>query len=185
MQGRHRKNFLHFLDATHVRMVKFFNSSTDYSHSWDKVTLALFNKYPNPFSTHVLTSDVIDRYVIGEKLITVRLLKKKSKVPKWGQFIFKMNEAYILEYSCVDVRKQEMTTTTRNLSHKKIMLIEERLTIKQHPMNMKETQILTNVRFISNSSFMKNQIEGFGLHRFKNNIHNSSKGLLYVLNLSN
>jgi imidazoleglycerol phosphate dehydratase HisB len=163
-------------------MVRFFQLTTDYPHTWDRVTLAIFNKYPNPYSTHVLTSDVIDRYVLGNTLITKRLLKKQSKVPRWGQYILKMDEAYILETSVVNLETNEMTMKTRNLSHRKIMLIEENLVIKQHSDISKNTEIITKVRFISNTSFLKGQIEAFGLHRFRNSVKTSSAGLLHVLN---
>jgi hypothetical protein len=163
-------------------MVRFFQLTTDYPHSWDRVTLAIFNKYPNPFSTHVLTSDVIDRYLKGNTLITLRLLKKQSKVPRWGQYILKMDEAYILETSQVNLETNEMTMKTRNLSHRKIMLIEEIQVIKQHSNNAKHTEIFTKARFISNASFLKGQIEAFGLNRFRNSVKASSAGLLHVLN---
>lgn len=54
-----------------------------YDTSWDKVTLAVFNKYPNPFAKHVLSADIIDRYIGQDgKLRTTRLLVKKvSCVP--------------------------------------------------------------------------------------------------------
>jgi PRELI-like family len=127
-------------------MVKFFNSSTDYPFSWQNVTLALFNKYPNPHSAHVLSADVIDRHVENGILHTTRLLKKSSKVPKWGQYLLRFNEAYIIELSQVDLNTMTMTTTTRNLSHAKVMLIEEQNTIAVHPTNAKHTLISTKVR---------------------------------------
>jgi len=30
--------------------------------NWDQVTSAFWRRYPNPFSRHVLTEDVVDRY---------------------------------------------------------------------------------------------------------------------------
>ena len=86
---------------------------------------------------------------------------------------------------------------TRNLSHKKLLLVEETQTITSldNPDTMiprrsdssmptsPSTQVLINVRFISNTSFtpIRSQIEVWGLSRFKTNTLNSSKGLLHVL----
>ncbi len=44
-------------------MVQFFSQTFRYEHPWEQVTIAIFQKYPNPFASHVLTSDVIDQYV--------------------------------------------------------------------------------------------------------------------------
>lgn len=92
-----------------------------------------------------------------------------------------------------------MTIMTRNLSHKKLLLVEETQTITSldnantphtvipRPDNLMpaapSTQVLINVRFISNTSFtpIRSQIEVWGLSRFKTNTLNSSKGLLHVL----
>lgn len=40
-----------------------FKQTFQYQHPWEQVTLAIFLKYPNPFASHVLASDVIERYV--------------------------------------------------------------------------------------------------------------------------
>ncbi|KAI8609828.1 PRELI-like family-domain-containing protein, partial [Chytriomyces sp. MP71] len=91
------------------------------------VTFAIFNKYPNPFAKHVLTSDVIDRYVDPDTgiLHTTRLFTKEGKLPKWSVKMFNIKEAYILEVSELDPRNRTFKTVTRNLSHTKLMLIEE------------------------------------------------------------
>uniref|UniRef100_A0A672GX48 PRELI/MSF1 domain-containing protein n=1 Tax=Salarias fasciatus TaxID=181472 RepID=A0A672GX48_SALFA len=44
-------------------MVKYFCSSTDIRSAWDHVVSAFWQRYPNPFSTHVLTEDVVYREV--------------------------------------------------------------------------------------------------------------------------
>ena len=45
----------------------------------------MFQRYPNPWSKHVLTEDVISRKVEGPILKTVRLISKTNKLPKLAQ----------------------------------------------------------------------------------------------------
>jgi len=69
-------------------MVKIFNTRQKLEYAWDHVTLALFLKYPNPFSVHVISADVIDRYIdpLG-RLCSTRLIHKKGSIPNWIQYV--------------------------------------------------------------------------------------------------
>ncbi|KAI8899493.1 PRELI-like family-domain-containing protein [Globomyces pollinis-pini] len=163
-------------------MVKFLTLNSEYNHNWNAVTLALWKKYPNPFAAHVLAVDVIDRHIDENGIIhTTRLFLKKGKMPAWGAKLLNISEAYILETSTVDPKRKEMTVKTKNLSHKKILLVEECQTIR--PTLNNNTDISTEVRIISNTSFfsLRSRIEGWGLNRFKQGALNSSKGLAHVL----
>lgn len=70
-------------------MVKLFSADSVYGHPWALFTKAVWQKYPNPFASHVLSSDVIERRVDPETgiLHTTRLFLKKGKVPKWGSAV--------------------------------------------------------------------------------------------------
>ncbi|KAJ2998125.1 hypothetical protein HDV02_004802 [Globomyces sp. JEL0801] len=83
------------------------------------------------------------------------------------KMLLNISEAYILETSTVDPKRKEMTVKTKNLSHKKILLVEECQTIR--PTLNNNTDISTEVRIISNTSFfsLRSRIEGWGLNRFK------------------
>ncbi|EDQ84640.1 uncharacterized protein MONBRDRAFT_34617 [Monosiga brevicollis MX1] len=60
------------------------------SHAWETITSAFWCKYPNPFSTHVLTEDVIDRSVDEQgRLHTKRLLSKTNRKPAWMEWALK------------------------------------------------------------------------------------------------
>lgn len=56
---------------------------------WDQVGNSIFQRYPNPWSKHVLTEDVISRRVEGPILKTVRLISKTNKLPKIAQKVRK------------------------------------------------------------------------------------------------
>uniref|UniRef100_A0A672H344 PRELI/MSF1 domain-containing protein n=1 Tax=Salarias fasciatus TaxID=181472 RepID=A0A672H344_SALFA len=69
-------------------MVKYFCSSTDIRSAWDHVVSAFWQRYPNPFSTHVLTEDVVYR--------------ETNRLPRWGERFFPSGMArsvYIIEDS--------------------------------------------------------------------------------------
>ena len=53
-------------------MGKHHAEDTNYQFSWDTVVTAFWRRYPNPFSTHVLTEDVLERYREGNQLISKR-----------------------------------------------------------------------------------------------------------------
>ncbi|KAI8917036.1 hypothetical protein PhCBS80983_g00162 [Powellomyces hirtus] len=179
-------------------MVQFLSLKTQIHHSWPNVTQAVWQKYPNPFASHVLSSDVIDRNVnpITGVMTTTRLFLKKGVMPKWGRSLFNVRDAFIMEQSTVDPRDCTMVTVTRNLSHTKIMVVEETQTYTTTTPQTASaasaaaqtllapiTQLRTDVRIISNTGWapIKSRIEGFGLTRFKDNTIRSSQGLLHVL----
>ncbi|KAJ5334710.1 uncharacterized protein MYU51_012257 [Penicillium brevicompactum] len=118
--------------------MKFFENKFTYDYSFPAVSLAYFLRYPNPYSRHVLTTDVIDRYVDPktERLHTLRLHLKKSKVPSG---ILKLlpkgmggsdssGQSYILEKTIVDAKEGWMETESRNMEWTGILSVVE----KQH-----------------------------------------------------
>lgn len=74
--------------------------------------LAYFVRYPNPFARHVLSVDVVDRWIDAEtgQLHTKRLILKRGIIPKWAsKWLPASNmsggrglDAWILEESVVD-----------------------------------------------------------------------------------
>lgn len=118
--------------------MKFFENKFTYDYSFPAVSLAYFLRYPNPYSRHVLTTDVIDRYVDpkSQRLHTTRLHLKKSKVPAG---ILKLlpkgmggsdnsGQSYILETTVVDPNEGWMQTESRNMEWTGVLSVVE----KQH-----------------------------------------------------
>jgi 4-amino-4-deoxychorismate lyase len=116
--------------------MKVYESSFNYDYAFPTVTLAYFLRYPNPYSRHVLSTDVIDRYVDPEtkRLHTLRLHLKKSKVP--GAILKLLprglagpggkSESYILENSVVDLQEGWMRTESKNMEWTGILSVVER-----------------------------------------------------------
>lgn len=125
-------------------MVKYFDSTFTYPYSFPAVTLAFYLRYPNPFSTHVLSTDTISTDLDPEtnRLTTVRLHHKRSRLPP---AILKLlpksvlgnvsgsgsSSSYILEKTEIDVREGWMKTESRNLDWIAILSVVERQTFSR------------------------------------------------------
>lgn len=75
------------------------------------------------FSKHVLTEDVLSRRIEGQKLVSLRILTKTNKIPKWGErFVGHNKNILIIEESVVDPKEKTFTTYTRNVGLQKVMV---------------------------------------------------------------
>ena len=119
-------------------MVKFHTTTHTYAYPLPAVSLAYFLRYPNPYSTHVLSTDVISRTFdpTTQRLHTVRLHLKRSKLPSavlkllpkgmLGGTAGGEGKSFILEKSTVDVREGWMETESRNLEWTGVLSVVER-----------------------------------------------------------
>jgi len=119
-------------------MVKFYESAFTYDYSFPAVTLAYFLRYPNPYSTHVLSTDVISREIdpVTGQLHTLRIHRKSSRLPPavlkllpqsvLGNVNGGRSESYILETSTVDVKEGWMRTESKNLDWTGILSVVEK-----------------------------------------------------------
>jgi 4-amino-4-deoxychorismate lyase len=118
-------------------MVKFYESSFTYDYSFPAVTLAYFLRYPNPYSTHVLSTDVISRDIDSQgRLRTLRVHRKSSRLPPavlkllpksvLGNVSGGRSESYILETSTIDVKEGWMRTESKNLDWTGILSVVEK-----------------------------------------------------------
>jgi 4-amino-4-deoxychorismate lyase len=119
-------------------MVNFYESFFTYDYSFPAVSLAYFLRYPNPYSRHVLSTDVIDRHFDPDtqRLHTTRLHLKRSKLPSavlklipkslLGASATGDSQAYILETSVVDIREGWMETESRNLEWTGVLSVVEK-----------------------------------------------------------
>ncbi|XP_043347436.1 PRELI domain-containing protein 1, mitochondrial isoform X1 [Dermochelys coriacea] len=152
---------------------------------WDQVFAAFWQRYPNPYSKHVLTEDIVHREVTADqKLLSRRLLTKTNRMPRWAERFFPANvshSVYILEDSIVDPQNRTMTTYTWNINHARLMVVEERCVYCVNPENSSWTEVKREA-WVSSSLFgVSRAIQEFGLARFKSNVTKSTRGFEYVL----
>ena len=123
-------------------MVKFYESSFNYDYPFPAVSLAYFLRYPNPYATHVLSTDVIDRHFdpSTQRLSTTRLHLKKSKIPPTLSKLLPKGilgsstdagRSYILERSVIDLKEGWMKTESRNLEWTGILSVIEKQTYRR------------------------------------------------------
>uniref|UniRef100_H3DL09 PRELI/MSF1 domain-containing protein n=2 Tax=Tetraodon nigroviridis TaxID=99883 RepID=H3DL09_TETNG len=166
-------------------MVKYFCNSIDIRSTWEHVASAFWQRYPNPYSTHVLTEDVVYREVTADhRLLSRRLLMKTNRLPRWAECFFPSGmsrSVLIIEDSIVDPVNRILTTYTWNLNHTTLMSVEERC-IFEDSAEQPATTRLRREAWISSSVFgFSRPIQEFGLARFKSNQVKAMKGLEYAL----
>lgn len=164
--------------------MKFFSSESVFSFTWDQVVAGFWQRYPNPKSKHVLSEDVVERRVEGDKLFTKRLISKTNSVPKWGEkFVHGLHRhVYIVEESVVDLNSRTFVTYTRNIGLQKLMSIDEKCFYEDYPDNPAST-VCHRQAWISSGIFgFSGMISSFGVQRFKKNSRKAVKGFEYVLN---
>lgn len=104
-------------------MAKYYETSTVFNYNYEQILQGFWKRYPNPYSTHVLSEDTIQREIRDDgKLYSKRLLTKTNRVPKWGERFFKAKFVCIIEESLVDPKAKTLTTHTRNIGFNKIMV---------------------------------------------------------------
>ncbi|KAJ6667822.1 hypothetical protein lerEdw1_016143 [Lerista edwardsae] len=176
-------------------MGKYFLTLSVLKGPWDQVFAAFWQRYPNPYSKHVLTEDILHREVTeDQKLLSRRLLTKTNRMPRWAERFFPANvshSVYILEDSIVDPLNRTMTTFTWNINHARLMVVEERCVYRENPENSSWTEVKREAWVSSNlfgvSRAVQSQLllavlfQEFGLARFKSNVTKSTKGFEYVL----
>ncbi|XP_019935689.1 PRELI domain containing 1a [Paralichthys olivaceus] len=166
-------------------MVKYFSCAGLLKNTWDQVCIAFWQRYPNPYSNHVLTEDIIFREVTPSNcLISRRLLTKVSRAPRWMERYLPKHmasSAYIIEDSIVDPHKRTMTTLTWNISHARLMSVEERCEYRINPDNSGWTQLNREAWISSNVYGLSRAVQEFGLARFKTSVTKTMKGFEYVL----
>src|SRR5690554_3415632 len=74
------------------------------SYLWPTVTLAYLLRYPNPYSTHVVSTDTLSTHTTPSGCLHItRLHLKRGKLPaSVTRFIPKIKESFVLEHSTID-----------------------------------------------------------------------------------
>lgn len=161
--------------------MKFFSTSYNVKYSWDQVSTGFWKRYPNPWSKHVLTEDVISRFIEGAKLKTTKLITKTNRLPKWGERFVSSTTACLVEESILDLAKRTLITYTRNVTYQKLMLVEEKCEYKRLKDTKEWTVCKRQAWITSNFYGFSRPVEAFGMERYKQNINKTRKGLEYIL----
>ena len=145
-------------------------------------------KYPNPFSSHVISTDTLHRHLDPQTglLHTIRLIHKTGTLPTWVMNMLKTQEAYVIEESVVDPEACFMQTKTRNLTHQRFLVAEEIQTYTKNPED--QTWTLADCQATMKCNFgnkwtagLGAKIEGMGVKRFADHFPKSKMAMIYIL----
>jgi len=165
-------------------MAKYFTTEHIHPYSYDQVAHAIFQRYPNPFASHVLSEDTVYREILnGTTLYSRRFLTKTNKVPKWGERWLSgfRRSVPLLEESYVDNEQKTITIYTRNVGFSNFMTAIEKVVYKACPNNTNHTVALKQAWVESNFYGLRSAIKNFGIERFKSNCVKATEGFNYVL----
>lgn len=163
--------------------MKSYEGQHIFKYSWHQLASAFWNRYPNKYSRHVLSEDVLDRRVdTSGQLVTRRLFVKTNSCPKWIERLMKTNKVHIIEDSIVDPIRHTLTTITRNLGMTNLLSVEETCVYKHHPENKLWTVVQRHAKFDSKLSGIRRiALLKCGFERYKFNIKKADSGFQQVI----
>ncbi|WBW72863.1 mitochondrial phosphatidic acid transfer protein Ups1 [Schizosaccharomyces osmophilus] len=156
---------------------------SEFDAPWEKVSSAWLRRYPNPYSSHVVSSDVLERYIDEKgRLHTERLLVKQGRVPRWASEFLNVSRSYILERSIIDANKRELLSETFNIDHLKLLKAMEYNRYQPSEEDSSKTSITTLAQFASPLRLgLGRRVQKYCLKRFPEQLIGSRRGVLYVL----
>jgi len=161
---------------------KYTSLNEVFNFSWQEVVCGFWRRYPNAYSKHVLSEDVLEREVREDgSLRTLRLIAKTNPLPRWGGLVFNKNlkkVCHVFEESIVDPTTHKMTVYTWNLSYRHMMDVQEKMTIEP---NTNDTNFFREGWVDSSLVGFRRLLRQFGLSRWKSNAKKSFNGYLHVL----
>lgn len=152
--------------------------------SWERVCLAFWRRYPNPYAKHIVAEDVIDRRILDGRLHTRRLLVKQRSpgaMPWYLKSITSMRE-YVVEDSIIDPVAKSIITTTRNIGVlTRFGVFTE--TVHYTPCG-DETRVLKTARLrstVSVSAWLERKASQFFISNYAKRAEDTHRGFLHVL----
>ncbi|CAF1656628.1 unnamed protein product [Adineta ricciae] len=167
-------------------MVKTFVTQWLYTFPWDQVVSGFWQKFPNPYTGHVLSEDTYYRTLTKDQiLISKRLLAKTNKLPRWGERIFSRGSAstigFIVEESICDLKAKIFSTSTININLKSLMTVEEKCVYRPDKTDESRTICEKTVTAQGELFGFKTTLETFAIQRYKKNQELASLGLEFIL----
>ncbi|XP_057305644.1 PRELI domain-containing protein 1, mitochondrial-like [Hydractinia symbiolongicarpus] len=165
--------------------MKFCETSSNIKYKWDHLCSMFYKRYPNPYSKHVLSEDVLSRHVENNILKTIRIYSKTNETPSWLQRILPTATAYILEESHVDIETKTIVTYTKNLTLTTFLKVEEKSIFKISNDNKDWTSVRRQSWISSSFYGLCHAFESFGAKRYISNIQRMDNGFESVLQKNN
>lgn len=165
-------------------MGKAYKQEHVYKHPWERVTSASWRKFADPENkrtlSHILEVDTLNRKLEPEtgKLYTTRAITIHAPGPWFVRKMVGQDICHCVESTVVDGQSRSMQLTTRNVSLKKFVEVEEKIRYDPHPENpsawtlcRQETSI--KIKPLSALASMAEKVEQRCVEKF---LQNSAKG---------
>lgn len=120
-------------------MVIAYTQEHVYKHPWERVTSAAWRKFTDPDNvrtlSHILDVDTLNRRLDPRtgRLYTTRSITVHAPGPWFLRRIVGQDICHCVESTVVDARSRSMEITTRNLSLRHFLEVEERSWYGPHP----------------------------------------------------
>ena len=143
---------------------------------------ALWMRYPNPLSKHVLSDDTISRKVKDGKLVSKRLIAKTTQLPGWAsRLVGGRRVGYIVEESVLDPKQKEMITYSRTTSMPWVLYVIEKSVYGVSTEDSSLTLVKKDAWFASQLYGVASLIRSFSCRKYVKSVDRSERGLQYVL----
>ncbi|KAI9102419.1 PRELI-like family-domain-containing protein [Phlyctochytrium arcticum] len=167
--------------------MKLFETQYLFAQPWGALTTANWRKYPNEYSSHVLSVDILSREIDPKSgaLVTERLLCCKQSAPALLRKLLPIPEvAYFREISHLDPKSKSYTAVSVNLCMQSMMRLEERCELHADPTSPAGRTVFTQRAAVSAMgvlSYAARLIEETGVRAYHNNAARGRQGLETVL----
>lgn len=168
--------------------MKLFQNRCEFDYSWETVTTANWNKYPNSMSPHVIGVDVLRRELSdhGNILTSERLITVRQNVPRWLMLLVgcKDNLSYVREVSQINLRDKTLKMRSCNLSFVNFLRVFETVDYFPNPVDPQNKTIFqqeAQITAYGRLTKICNSMEEFSVKRFCDNAEKGQLGLEKVL----
>lgn len=162
--------------------MKYWQGEISYNFTWTQVVQGFWSRYPNPQSLHVLTEDMLETRIEGNKLYVKKIITKKGKIPSYFEkFTGGVSNIHLIEESIVDTVSGTLTTYTRNIELQNVMSVCEKCTYRETS-TRDATLCRREVTANSNVPHFGRFIANYSIQQYKKNIESTRCGFLHALN---
>lgn len=167
--------------------MKIFSSSHLFNYTWEQVTAANWQKYPNELSTHVTSVDILNRDFDLQRnvLRTERLITCKQSIPQWITYFIGVPErSFVREVSEVDLKHKTLVMKSHNLSFDHLITINETVMYRpdsECPASKTKFGQLAEINAYGSLRRICDQVENWSVTRFRQNANIGKLGFETVL----
>ncbi|KAJ1498605.1 hypothetical protein HMI54_007799 [Coelomomyces lativittatus] len=165
--------------------MKLWSNEHTYSYPWNQVSIALWQKYPNAETPHVLTVDVINRELDQDRKIlrTERLLTLRQPFPNFLTRLFSSSSPllYVHEISEVNLIHQTFSAISTNLTFRELVYMKETVEYKPDPKDPTRTVFKQSASVHVSLARFSNHVEELAIHRIKMNAGLGRRALEQVI----